>query len=208
VAGVLLAGASMLLACGEQEKEGYAAISTAVDGSCARCHDAARIGGLIDDVVGLDASNYTAMNFPSEQFPDGVVANTATELASAQEVNITADMPNQQAWIIHELNELEVLLGEDVPPDFTTEAKMKTFIALEEGGHYEGCEIISRLGWGRDGNPEGMTPLWAEKLMELLGDDAYVGITEDERDAISEYAQSEVPGGVLSCVGEATGDGD
>ena len=205
---VLLCTSIACAGTGATDSDAYGVIKEAVDQSCANCHDPSKIGDLIEAVGALDDTQLSSTNFPSSMFPEALRSKSAADLADEGIAHVSASMSNERAWIINELAELEELLLEDVPPDFTTAEGWESFIALEEEGAYEGCEILYRLKWGRDANPEGMPPLWAERLMELLGDTGYIGIDEDQRNDIADYVEDRVPGGLLNCTEPAEGDGD
>lgn len=176
----------------------FTQVESTVTGICATCHSAQGIEKLLADINALDDSNFTEANFPDTFFPAGLTklsVKTLIDTASpADDAAFSPDMAQRKAWVLHELHELKDLLGETVPPDFSGQASYDAFTVLGKPGHYEGCETLEKLELGHAGDPEGMPPLWAEKITGLLGIE-FAQITDEERDLVSDYTGSILPGG-------------
>ncbi|MBZ0118010.1 MAG: hypothetical protein K8H88_13490, partial [Sandaracinaceae bacterium] len=137
-----------------------------VESSCAQCHSASGISSLLSAVAALPAGGFTTTSFPPSAFRVDLRQYTTSDLA--EEPHIEAGMPTEQAWVLHELNQLGALLAEDVPPDFTSEERLDAFALFSGGGYTEGCELLEKVELGRGLDPEGMPPPWAAPLMGLL----------------------------------------
>lgn len=183
-------------------------VQAPLENTCARCHDAAGIDGLLADIRAADDAAFTAEAFPDAQFPDGLRVKTVQDLITTadppDDATLDPMMPQRKAWILHELHELKALLAEATPPDYTTQAKFDAFATLGEPGAYEGCEIGDKLDLGYALDPEGMNPLWAEKLMEIL-DRQLAPLSDEDRQRIRDYVDGLLPGGLRSCGGGSGG---
>lgn len=216
-----LAAVVALVAAGCSEGKGveYSEISGALAANCARCHDADAMGTVILDVDALADDVWSAANFPDSVFVPGLLGQTQAQLFQGGDtwmdkngngaLDAEETLVERKAWILHELYELDGLLAEAPPPDYTTQAKFDTFAKFGNPGAYEGCEIGGKLDLGYAGDPEGMAPLWADKIVELLvaaGKTEYAdyrGITPDERQKIREYVDQLLPGGLKACSPDA-----
>jgi len=166
----------------------YATVSPVVESSCAHCHSGGGMDALITAVAALPPESFDSTSFPASDFHVGLRPFTTDDLA--EEANISAGMPVEQAWIIHELNELDVLLDEEVPPDFTSEESLNAFALFNGGTYTEGCEILEKLELGRARDPEGMPPPWAASLMALLEDASFVEPAPTGRDDLHAYTEA------------------
>ncbi len=164
----------------------YSTVSGVVDNSCAACHTSAGMTALLTAVAALPADGFDDVTFPASDFQARLRPFTTDDLA--EEPYISSGMPNTQAWVLHELNRLDALLAEDVPPDFTDEESLNAFTLYSGGGYTEGCELLEKVELGRGDSPDGMPPPWAANLMALLGDD-FVSPTVDEREDLLVYTE-------------------
>ena len=194
-------GAACLGCAGEGAD--YSGIAKAVETSCSKCHDTKAKDDLHEAIVSLDDALFTEANFPDSNFPDGLlektVAGMIAEADPERDAQMDPDWPVRKAWIMHEMNELYALLDEGVPPDFTDQEAFDDFVSLIEGDQPEGCEMGDKLDLGYDLDPEGMQPLWAKKLFELLEED-FEELTDAERQKIRDYVDVLLPGGLNACV--------
>lgn len=211
VAAVALAAAGAACSAGEGVK--YADVSKTLGENCSNCHSSAPDArkNLLEGVVALGTAAFTAESFPATHFPPALSPTTTVDHMNGLAADhpeaavLTADMPNQLAWILHDLYELDALLAEPIPPDYTTQAYFDAFATAGNPGAYEGCEIGGKLDLGYALDPEGMAPLWAPKLMELLvaaGETAFAGyrpISESERQKLRDYVDQLLPGGLRGC---------
>jgi len=181
----------------------YSTIEVPVENSCSACHDVEYRDDLHEAIKALDDSLFTEANFPDSNFPDGLLAKTVEGMITEADPVLDADMdpawPVRKAWIMHEMNELYVLMDEDLPPDYTTQELFDDFILRIEGEQPEGCEMGEKLDLGFNGDPEGMQPQWAKKLFELLDQD-FEELTDEDRQKIRDYVDNLLPGGLKSCV--------
>lgn len=173
--------------CESSPPPDYATVSGVMEASCARCHSAAGIDALLTAVAALPPDGFDATRFPPTAFHVGLRPYTTEDLA--EEDHIESGMPTEQAWILHELNELDALLAEEVPPDYTGEAPLDAFILYMGGGYTEGCELLDKVDRGAMNDPEGMPPPWAAPLMALLDDVDYRSPSLGERDAVLAYTE-------------------
>lgn len=174
----------------------YSTVSSVVESSCAQCHSASGISSLLSAVAALPAGGFTTTSFPPSAFRVDLRQYTTSDLA--EEPHIEAGMPTEQAWVLHELNHLDALLAEDVPPDFTSEERLDAFALFSGGGYTEGCELLEKVELGRGDDPEGMPPPWAAPLMGLLMESGFADPSEQERDALQAYTEG-VLGGPSAC---------
>jgi len=202
---VFIAAAALLLPWSGCAGKGvdYSVIAEPVDKSCSQCHDVDYRDELFEAIETLDNSLFTAENFPDSNFPDGLLNKTVEGMISAADPPRDAQMdpawPVRKAWIMHEMNELHALLDEDIPADFTSQDRFDGFVTLVEGDHLEGCELGDKLDLGFSGDPEGMQPLWAKKLFELL-DLEFEELSDKDRQKIRDYVDELLPGGLKGCV--------
>lgn len=211
VAALVIAG------CSEGAGVEYSEISGALAANCAHCHDSDETvrGNLLGAVAALANDQYDSTSFPEADFVPGLLGTTAPDHKNGlpaehpEAVVLAGDEPPAKVWILHELYELDALLAEPVPPDYTTQAKFDAFAKFGNPGAYEGCEIGAKLDLGHAGDPEGMAPRWATKLLQLLagaGGSEHAGyraITPDERQKIREYVDQLLPGGLKACSPDA-----
>lgn len=196
--------AALLLVVGGCAGEGvtYEQIEQPLARSCVSCHDAKGFSELHEAVVALDDALFTEEAFPNTAFPAGLTTRTTAELISAAEVagdgDIAPGTAQRKAWMLHELNELGSLLEEATPPDYTTQSKFDAFATFGDAGAYEGCEIADKLDLGHQGDPEGMPPRWAPKLLELL-EMEFGELSAGDRQLIKDYVDGLLPGGVRAC---------
>lgn len=214
------AAALLAAACAGEGKVQFSEISGALSANCAHCHDsdATKRATLLDAVAALPDPEYNSTSFPISDFVIGLRNTTALDHKNGlpaehpEAAVLTGDEPREKAWILHELYEQDGLLAEPVPPDYTTQARFDAFVTLGNPGAYGGCTMGEKLDLGNVGDPEGMSPLWAPKLRELLvgaGQTEHQGfrpITADERQKIRDYVDQLLPGGLRSCT-PGTGEG-
>lgn len=207
-------------ACSAGEGVKYTEVSSALSENCSNCHDSSADARkiVLDGVAALGNGAFSPTNFPATHFPPGLTPTTTADHLNGlpaehpEAAVLTADMPNELAWILHELYELDALLAEPIPPDYTTQARFDAFATAGNPGAYEGCEVGAKLDLGHAGDPEGMAPLWAPKLIELLvagGQAAFADfrpITNDERQKLRDYTDQLLPGGLRGCT-PGTGSG-
>lgn len=183
--GVVACALSLLGCQAAVEPPEYSTVASVVEASCAQCHDSGGFGALLTAVAALPPEGFDGTRFPPSDFPVHVRAFTTEDLT--EEPHIEAGMPTEQAWILHELNMLDDLLAEEVPPDFTSEASLDAFALYTGGGYTEGCELLEKLDLGRDRDPEGMPPAWAASLMSLLARESFAEPSAADRDALRAY---------------------
>jgi hypothetical protein len=172
--------------------------------TCVACHDPAKIKQRIADVKALDDKHFTPESFPDAVYAPGLTKKTVADLIKTadppDDAAIDPATPQRKAWLLHELNEQKTLLEETTPGDYTTEAKFNAFATRKSKDRYEGCEIGDRLDKGFAKDPEGMPPLWAEKLLELLKQ-AFTPLAPADRQKIRDYVNGLLPGGLKACTG-------
>jgi hypothetical protein len=183
----------------------FAEAEVALKESCVQCHTAQGIGKLVTDVKAIDGAQFTDSNFPDSYFPDGLRGKTVDDLIKAadpkDDANIDPKTPQRQAWVLHELHELEEHLGHSsgmMPPDFTSQQSFDAFNTSKSGERYAGCDTGEKLDLGHKNDPEGMPPQWAPKLMELLKTQ-FKALEAAQRQKIRDYLDSLLPGGLKSC---------
>ena len=181
----------------------YSTIEVPVENSCSACHDVEARDDLNEAIKALDNALFTEGNFPDSNFPDGLLSKTVEGMITEADPVLDAEMdpawPVRKAWIMHEMNELSALMDEDIPPDYTTQERFDAFILLLEGEQPEGCEMGDKLDLGFNGDPEGMQPIWAKKLFELLDQD-FEELSDEDRQKIRDYVDDLLPGGLNACV--------
>ncbi len=181
----------------------YSAIEKPLKDSCIPCHDAEKRAERLDSINKLDGALFTKDAFPDSDFPSGLVKKSVQDLIDDSDPpldgKIDPGTAQRKAWILHEMHELDTLLAEDVPPDYTNQAKFDAFATFGEDGAYEGCEVADKLDLGFKGDAEGMPPIWAAKLFELL-DESLEPLEAGDRQNIRDYVDGLLPGGIDSCV--------
>ncbi len=181
----------------------YSQIEQPVADSCVACHDADKRAERLESINELDDALFTEEAFPDSDFPSGLIKKSVQDLIDGADPALDGKMAPtialRKAWILHEMHELDVLLAEDVPPDFTNQAKLDAFSKFGEDGAYEGCEIAEKLDLGFKGDPEGMPPKWSAKLFELL-DEELAPLAPGDRQNITDYVDGLLPGGLAACV--------
>lgn len=196
----LLAGLALAGCAGKGTD--YASIQQSVQGSCVQCHAPAQHDARAAAIAALDNALFTAEAFPDAHFPAGLHGKTTQQIIDAAEAPgdaaLDPAMAQRKAWILHELNELGGLLKETVPPDYTDQKRFDAFVTLGQPGAYEGCEMGAKLDLAARMDPEGMPPLWASKLAELLGE-TYIPLSPEARQKLRDYLNGILPGGLGAC---------
>lgn len=186
----------------------YEELEAPIEESCVACHDSSGVDTLVEDVLALDDAAFDEATFPDSFFPSGLIAKSVEDLIStgdpAPDAALAPSIALRKAWVLHELHELQALLEEPVPPDFTGEDAFVDFATLGNDGAWEGCEIADKLDLGYSGDPEGMPPLWAPALLELLGAE-HADLSDEDRQTIKDFVDGLLPGGLRSC--EPGGEG-
>ncbi len=181
----------------------WSEIEQPVKDSCISCHDSSKIDQFITDIKAYDDSFFTAANFPDSNFPSGLIKKDVAALIKAadppEDGKLDPKTPLRKAWILHEAHELQALLKEKTPPDYTTEAKFNAFTQLKEQDNYEGCEIGTKLDDGFKKDAEGMPPQWTQKLLDALKM-THKDLNDQQRQDIKDYVDGLIPGGLKACV--------
>ncbi len=201
MAALAICGGLLLARCAG-EGLGFDNADAVLTTSCVMCHDSQAFDALLKAVDKIPADKITAERFPDAHFPAGLivkdVATLRTEGEPAADAKMAPDTPLRKAWLLHELHELQGLLAEDVPPDFTDQARFDAFSKLGEAGAWEGCEVAEKLELGAVNDPEGMPPRWAHQLSQLV-DMPYENAVPGDRQAVIDYVARLLPGGLAAC---------
>lgn len=195
-----------LAGCAGKGADWEGSVAPVIERSCVQCHDRERFDELVRRTCAATIPDDDPAFAPARFKAEYVQGTDDPAEAGPLHLELCGAPggPGAKARVLYGLDALRELLAEPTPPDYASAESFEDFVVLAHEGSYEGCEMLDFLAKGDEGSPEGMPPLWAGRLMEILGEQ-FTEPTNADRAAVRDYTEWLLPLGAGSCTGGAGG---
>lgn len=181
----------------------YANVDAVMQKACAHCHDPKTIDKVVADVAAIDDAKFTDENFPETWFRQNTRLLTVDDIIAtanpATDADIDPKSPLHKAWLLHDFNTLQSVLKGTPVADFTAQSSFDAYILYgKTAATLEGCEVDDFLRKADTNSAEGMPPMWAKTVLEMI-DTQFTEVTAADRKIITDYMNGVMPGGLIVC---------